>query len=190
MDRRAIWARNFRRFGLSNATSQRSIPQPRQKARFSRVTRTVGGVDDKALRFLQARARTCRYATGSPITREGETGTGLFVLLRGRVAVQRRWDDHEVLLRELGAGECFGEMALLDLGKRSASVVAIEACSVLEMETGLLHDFFEHDPRQFALMQMNIARELSRRLRSTFNALFNAASPHERQLIERLLRQG
>jgi len=60
---------------------------------------------------------------------------------------------------------------------------------VLEMETGLLHDFFEHDTRQFALMQMNIARELSRRLRATFNSLFRAATTSERELIERLLRQ-
>ncbi|MFC5608323.1 cyclic nucleotide-binding domain-containing protein [Variovorax soli] len=148
-----------------------------------------GGVDDNALHFLLARSRTGEYAAGSHITREGETGTGLFVLLNGRVAVQRRWDDHEVLLRELDAGECFGEMALLDLGKRSASVLALQDCRVLEMETGLLHDFFEHDTRQFALMQMNIARELSRRLRATFNSLFRAATTSERELIERLLRQ-
>ena len=35
MDRRAIWARNFRRFGLSDETSQRSTPHRRQQARFS-----------------------------------------------------------------------------------------------------------------------------------------------------------
>ncbi|MBS0451353.1 MAG: Crp/Fnr family transcriptional regulator [Proteobacteria bacterium] len=149
-----------------------------------------GGVDDKALHFLLARSKTGDYAAGSYITREGETGTGLFVLLAGRVAVQRRWGDHQALLRELGVGECFGEMALLDLGKRSASVLALQDCHVLEMETGLLHDFFEHDTRQFALMQMNIARELSRRLRTTFNTLFSAASANEREVIERLLRQG
>ena len=55
MDRRATWARNFRRFGLSDDTSQRSTPQPRQKARFSRVTRTVGGVDDATDCWSQAR---------------------------------------------------------------------------------------------------------------------------------------
>ena len=149
-----------------------------------------GGVDDKALQFLLARSRTSEYTAGTHITKEGETGTGLFVLLSGRVAVQRQWNDHEVLLRELATGDCFGEMALLDLGRRSASVLALEDCSVLEMETGLMHDFFEHDTRQFALMQMNIARELSRRLRTTFNVLFGAATESGRGLIERLLRQA
>ena len=149
-----------------------------------------GAVDENALHFLLARSRTSGHGAGSFIAREGETGTGLFVLLSGRVAVQPRGGDPEVLLREQGPGGCFGEMALLDLGKRSASVLALEDCTVLEMETGLLHDFFEHDTRQFAVMQMNIARELSRRLRATFNTLFYASTTSERELVERLLRQG
>ena len=46
IDHRAMWARNFRRSGLGDETSQRSTPRRRQVLRFSRVTRTVGDVDD------------------------------------------------------------------------------------------------------------------------------------------------
>jgi hypothetical protein len=46
IDHLVIWARNFRRSGLSDETSQRSTPRRRQVWRFSRVTRTVGDVDD------------------------------------------------------------------------------------------------------------------------------------------------
>lgn len=148
-----------------------------------------GGVSDEALQFLLARTRRTELATGSYFMREGDTGTGLFVLLQGRVAVLRRWNDRQMLLRELGPGDCFGEMALLDLGPRSASIKVMQDCSALEMSTGLLHEFFEHDPRQFALMQMNIARELSRRLRTTFDLLFAASTPSERDLIEGILRR-
>ena len=148
-----------------------------------------GGVSEETLQFLLARAHRTELATGSYFMREGDSGTGLFVLLQGRVAIQRRWNDHEVLLRELGPGDCFGEMALLDLGPRSASVQVIQDCSALEMGTGLLHEFFEHDARQFALMQMNIARELSRRLRTTFDLLFAASTASERELIEGILRR-
>ena len=148
-----------------------------------------GGVSDDALYFLLARSRITEHAGGSYIAREGDMATGLFVLLRGRVAVERFWNDHQVLLRELGQGDCFGEMALLDLGKRSASVLALEDCTVLELASGLLHDFFEHDPQQFALLQMNIARELSRRLRRTFDLLFGASTEAERELVERILRR-
>ncbi len=148
-----------------------------------------GGVSDEAMQFLLARARSTELAAGSYFMREGDSGTGLYVLLQGRVAVLRRWNDRQVLLRELGPGDCFGEMALLDLGPRSASIKVMQDCSALEMGTGLLHEFFEHDPRQFALMQMNIARELSRRLRTTFDLLFAASTPSERELIEAILRR-
>ncbi|SFM57320.1 Crp/Fnr family transcriptional regulator [Variovorax sp. OV329] len=148
-----------------------------------------GGVNDEALYFLLARARIREHAAGSYIAKEGDVATGLFVLLRGRVSVQRYWNDHQVQLRELGQGDCFGEMALLDLGKRSASILALEDCTALEMGTDLLHDFFEHDASQFALLQMNIARELSRRLRRTFDLLFSASTAPERAIVEGILRR-
>jgi len=148
-----------------------------------------GGVGDDALYFLLARARIGEHAAGSFIAKEGDMATGLFVLLRGRVAVERFWKDHQVLLRELGPGDCFGEMALLDLGKRSASVLALEDCTALELGTDLLHDFFEHDARQFAILQMNIARELSRRLRVADGILAGASTAAERELVENILRR-
>lgn len=148
-----------------------------------------GGVGDDALYFLLARARISEQPQGAWIAREGELGTGLFVLLRGQVAVQRLWNDHQVLLRELGTGDCFGEMALLDLAPRSASVLALQDCTLLELGTGLLHEFFEYDARQFAILQMNIARELSRRLRRTFDLLFAARTEAERELVENILRR-
>jgi CRP/FNR family cyclic AMP-dependent transcriptional regulator len=146
-----------------------------------------GGVSDEALQFLLAGSSVGAHGAGSFIAKEGDLATGLYVLLAGRVAIQRRWNNRQILRRELGPGDCFGEMALLDLGPRSASVLALQDCSALEMGTGLMHDFFEHDPRQFALMQMNIARELSRRLRNTFDMLFSTADETERELIERTL---
>ena len=147
-----------------------------------------GGVGDETIEFLLARARTVRAAAGSTFMREGDAATGLFVLLEGRVAIRRRWNAREMLLRELGPGDCFGEMALLDLGPRSATVHALQDSSALELGTELLHQFFERDPRQFALMQMNIARELSRRLRSAFDLLFAATDTDaERALIEKVL---
>jgi CRP-like cAMP-binding protein len=63
-------------------------------------------------------------------------------------------------------------MALLDLHPRSASVQAIEACTALALSTASLFRLYETDVAQFALVQMNIARELSRRLRAADERLF------------------
>ncbi len=57
---------------------------------------------------------------------------GLFIVLEGRVKVFVSDDEgHEVILGTHGPGEYFGEMALLDTGPRSASVITIEPCQLL-----------------------------------------------------------
>jgi len=65
-------------------------------------------------------------------------------------------------------------MALMDLLPRSASVQAIEDCTAIEVRPEHLHRLFECDVEQFALIQMNMGREVSRRLRVTDELLFHA----------------
>jgi CRP-like cAMP-binding protein len=77
-------------------------------------------------------ANQCEYPAGATIVQQGETGVGLYVIIRGRVLVRRQQaDGAEHQLSALGAGEMFGEMALLDTFPGSASVVAEKATSVL-----------------------------------------------------------
>jgi CRP-like cAMP-binding protein len=76
------------------------------------------------------------------------------------------------MLGRLRQGDCFGEMALLDLFPRSASVRATAPCSALALSTASFHKLYETDVEQFAIVQMNIARELSRRLREADERLF------------------
>jgi CRP/FNR family cyclic AMP-dependent transcriptional regulator len=68
-------------------------------------------------------------------------------------------------LQYLARGDCFGEMALIDLNPRSASVVAVEDCIALEISHQALYVLYEHYLEQFTLIQMNL-REVSRRLRA------------------------
>jgi CRP-like cAMP-binding protein len=131
-----------------------------------------GGIGDAALRVLLDRAPTIGVAAGAFFFRERDPADCMYVLESGRVEVVKDWAGRELLLRELGAGDCFGEMALLDLFPRSASVRALEACSALALTPAHLARLFEHDVEQFALIQMNIAREMSRRLREVDELLF------------------
>jgi CRP-like cAMP-binding protein len=63
-------------------------------------------------------------------------------------------------------------MALMDLMPRSASVQADEDCVAIELGSGDLYRLSKHDLGQFALIQMNMGREVSRRLRETDELLF------------------
>ena len=98
----------------------------------------------------------------------------MFVLEVGKAAVLKSWRGQEYLLRTLKEGDCFGEMAVMDLFPRSASVRAVEDCTAIRLSAANLYQVYAQDLKQFALIQMNMGREVSRRLRESDNRLFSA----------------
>lgn len=142
-----------------------------------------GAINAQTLEVFLRHAADVRIPAGDSFFREGDAADAMFVLERGRVSVLKRWKGRDYLLRDLGAGDCFGEMALIDLFPRSASVVALEDCSAIRLTNADLYRLYETDMEQFALIQMNIARELSRRLRIADEHLFRVG-------LEPALRDG
>jgi CRP-like cAMP-binding protein len=67
-------------------------------------------------------------------------------------------------------------MTLIDLNPRSASVLALEPCLALELSNQTLFLLYETHLEQFALIQMNLLREVSRRLRYLDERLMNLDS--------------
>lgn len=133
-----------------------------------------GGISAEVLDGLLRNAAMVTVAAGDFYFREGDKAEGMYVLESGKVSLLKHWNGVAHTLGELGAGDCFGEMALLDLFPRSASVMAVTPCTAIELSTSNLYQLFTSDVQQFALIQMNIARELSRRLRVADERLFRA----------------
>jgi CRP-like cAMP-binding protein len=133
-----------------------------------------GGIRDEVLQFLLDQARSATVAEGEYFFREDDAAQSLFVLEGGRVAILKQWNGQLRRLAELGPGDCFGEMALMDLFPRSASAQALEPCSALELSASAFFKLYEHDLEQFAIVQMNLGREVSRRLRDADERLFRA----------------
>lgn len=138
-----------------------------------------GAVHEDALRLLLDNAQTVRVAAGAYFFREQAPAHSMFVLESGRVAVVKQWRSREMQLRVLGPGDCFGEMALVDLFPRSAAVRALEDCVAIEFTPSDLLHVYERDSEQFTLIQMNIGREMCRRLRATDEMLFEAVMGEE-----------
>ena len=139
-----------------------------------------GGIRADVLEFLLQRVQTREMRRGDWFLREGEQGDTAYVLEVGSVSIWKCWNGRQYLLRHLGRGDCFGEVALLDLGPRSASVRAdTDACAIV-LHPADLFEVSRRDMEQFALIYMNLGRELSRRLRLADERLFRAqvtASP-------------
>lgn len=138
-------------------------------------TPLFGAIQAPALEVLLRGTVNVQIPAGAHFFREGEAANAMFVLESGRVSVVKRREGVDHHLRDLGAGDCFGEMALIDMSPRSASVIALEDCSALRLTNADLLRVYQADLEQFALIQMNIARELSRRLRIANERLFVVA---------------
>jgi CRP/FNR family transcriptional regulator, cyclic AMP receptor protein len=131
-----------------------------------------GAIREDTLEFLLEQARGVMVRAGSFFFRENDEASSMFVLESGRTAVVKGWKGRDFVVHEMATGDCFGEMSLTDLFRRSAGVRAEADCRALELTAGDLLHLFERDAEQFALIQMNICREVCRRLRATDELLF------------------
>ncbi|HET9050519.1 MAG TPA: cyclic nucleotide-binding domain-containing protein [Candidatus Dormibacteraeota bacterium] len=87
------------------------------------------GLSVKELRAVLKCADEITHRAGSAIVREGGGGAGFHLIVDGEAEVLK---DGRVR-RRLGAGECFGEIALIDGGPRSATVQALTDVRTLSM---------------------------------------------------------
>jgi CRP/FNR family cyclic AMP-dependent transcriptional regulator len=149
-----------------------------------------GAIREDALQFLLEQAREIVVRSGDWFFRENDPAHSMFVLESGRADVVKGWQGHDTVLHTLRAGDCFGEMALMDLFPRSASVCAVEDCRAIELSAADLLRLFERDAEQFALIQMNIGREVCRRLRATDELLFRATLGEQHTGLETLFLEA
>lgn len=125
-----------------------------------------GGLDDAALAVLGASLPTVEVRPGDTVFHEGDAGRDMFVLLEGEMEVLKRSKrDREARVAVLGAGDWFGEMAILDVLPRSATVRAIAPSTLLRITAHEFEMLYHRDVKAYSLIVMNIAREMSRRLR-------------------------
>jgi NADH dehydrogenase len=73
------------------------------------------------------------YEPGQYVFRQGELGDRLYIILSGQAEVVRGEGEAETLLARLGAGQCFGEMALVQEKTRNASVRCAQTMDVLSL---------------------------------------------------------
>ncbi len=117
-------------------------------------------LSDAELEAIGAHGITRKYPKNTIIVSEGDSTDGLFIVLEGRVKIFVSDEDgHEVVLGTHGPGEYFGEMALLDAGPRSASVITLEPSQMIIVPRDEFRGFVESNPAfAFSLIGKLIAR--------------------------------
>ncbi len=157
---------------------------PRTEAfqKFLRAAAVFGGLEGRSLRSVLSRLEVLRFAKGKTVFSEGELGRRMYVVYRGEVEVQGHSEDGKnVPIVRLGPGECFGEMALVELQPRSATVVTTKPTTLYALSNLDLYSLFQQDHFAYVIVLQNICRLLSRRLRKADSRIcaFLAESPRK-----------
>jgi len=126
------------------------------------ATRLFEGVDEADLPGIADRAIEVEFEPGHVIARQGEIGTGFFIVVTGSVNVTREG----ATIATAGPGDFFGELSVLDGRPRIAQVVATERTACIALASWDLEAVIAEQPR----VAMAILRELAGRLRDLTEA--------------------
>jgi len=117
-----------------------------------------------------------RYEVGEVIVREHDWGDTAYIIEQGQVEVSKDLDGYQVHLANLGAGDTFGEMSMIDEKPRSATVTAVTATVVREIQRDTFFHRLQTDPH-VALTLLKVLFERLREAHTLILQLQKAAPP-------------
>jgi CRP-like cAMP-binding protein len=127
-----------------------------------------GALSDEFLTHLVSTLTAIRLMPGDTVFREGDPAREMYVVLDGEIEVLKKSrKGRETRVAILGPNDCFGEMSIIDMQPRSATVRTLGPARLLKITTEEMDALYRHDLKSYTLIVLNIARDLSRRLRVT-----------------------
>jgi diguanylate cyclase (GGDEF)-like protein len=137
------------------------------------------------IRHIAEAAEPMEFQPGENIVEVGDAGRSLFIVVDGTVQVLYPGRNHEVALALLGAGDFFGEMALLNAKPRSATVRAQTLVRALKLEQRAFQRLIHASP-SVAIQIMEI---LSLRIRTADEQIGGLSDQAQRDPLTRLLNR-
>ncbi len=133
-------------------------------------------LEDREIEQVLDRTSPREFPAGSEIIREGEPGDSMFIMISGEVEITKQLTlvldedtpKERVMIRlKADDGVYFGEMSLLEQDTRSATVTALTACRLLELNHQDFLELIRLDTAMGVKLLLHLAQLLSRHLRKT-----------------------
>jgi CRP-like cAMP-binding protein len=131
-----------------------------------------GGLEAEQIELILPLMKQETYGPDELIITEGKPNDKIYFIIEGNVAVTKR----DVVLSRFGEGEAFGEIEVLDVMPSVASIKSISNVITMSISNKTLRDIYKIDVKVFSLIIMNLARDLSRRLRRMDEKLASSSS--------------
>jgi len=130
------------------------------------------GLLDEELLKVAGLCSALKVPAGKTIFKEGDGGDELYIIHEGsvRVLINTRGPDGTFApstINLLYAGQCFGEMILLNNAARSATVVAVDPTTLIVMHEPAFRQLCDSNPRIGYVVIRNLAQDLAYKLRSS-----------------------
>jgi CRP/FNR family cyclic AMP-dependent transcriptional regulator len=158
-----------------------AVSSPDLKA-FLLATPFFGGLSDASLDLLVSMLVERRFDAGTTVVAEGDPGRSMFIVHSGKLMVSKLGDSGRAIrIADLDPGDFFGEMTLIEMQNRSATVVAESPTVLYELTAQKLYAYYKADIYAYVIVMQNISRELCRRLRRADNRIAELQTLHASQ---------
>ena len=148
-----------------------AVSSPDLKA-FLIGTPFFGGLSEASLDLMVSMLVERRFDAGATVVAEGEPGRSMFIVHAGQLVVSKAGESGRAIrMTGLGPGDFFGEMTLIEMQNRSATVVTQSPTLLYELTAGKLYTCYKADIHAYVMVMQNINRELCRRLRRADNRI-------------------
>ena len=161
-----------------------AVSSPDLKA-FLVATPFFGGLSDASLDLLISMLVERRFDVGATVVAEGEPGRSMYIVHSGELVVSKLGESGRVIrMSGLGPGDFFGEMTLIEMQNRSATVVAESPTVLYELTARNLYMYYKADIYAYVMVLQNINRELCRRLRRADNRIAELADASRESMTQ------
>lgn len=129
-----------------------------------------GGLTDEQLILIQGYLDETTYAKGTYILKQGENNNTVYFIAEGDVSIRKHpqgKEGQERVITTLHVGDSFGEMELIDIQSCAASVVCLTDTKVISLSNNNLYKLSGISLKTYTMLILNLARDISRKLRST-----------------------
>jgi CRP-like cAMP-binding protein len=130
-----------------------------------RRIKMLAEVDERLLASLLSYLEVVKVAPFGTVVNKGDHGDALFLVLEGEVRARVMIDDRETTLATMGVGECFGELAIVDHGPRSADVIANQPTVLIKVSDASLKKMFAEAPALAAPFMLALTKVIAQRVR-------------------------
>lgn len=125
-----------------------------------------GALPETVLEHLASTLEVIDVPPGTYLFREEDPADCMFVVLQGDMEILKRSrSGTDARVAVLGPRDWFGEMSIIDVQPRSATVLSVSPGRLIKVTASDLDRLYRFDVKAYALIVLNIAREMSRRLR-------------------------